>query len=150
VTLIFTSLPTQSRPPFDDDHRAVVQIADPWPISSPGLTIRTAALARQEHRLERVGDVVEVDHLHVVQPGDLVQVVVARDDLAFQVLGQQHEFHIDRLAGHLGQFAVVDLQIDAIVVSQAIENIQPAAAAGSPQLVPDRRPPAAPPAQSAA
>ena len=67
-------------------------------------------LARQKHRLERVGDVVQVDHADVVQLGHFVQVVVVGDDFAFQVLGQQHELLIDRLAGELGQLAVVDHQ----------------------------------------
>ena len=70
-----------------------------------------------------------------MQPGDFVEVVVTGDDLAFQVLGQEDELHIHRLAIHLWQLAIVDFQINVFVVSQAVENVQAPSAAGPPQLV---------------
>ena len=92
-------------------------------------------LAGQEHRLEGVGDVVEVDHADVVQLGDLVEVVVVGDDLAFEMLGQQHELLVDRLAGEFRQFAVVDHQVDLRVAAEPVEDVEPAPAAAAAELV---------------
>ncbi len=100
------------------------------------MTIRTCSvLAGQEDRLQGVGQVVEVDHAHAVQPGDLVEVVVVGDQLAFEVLGQGDQLQVDRLAGELGQFAVVDLQVDLGIVAQLVEDVQAAAAAAAAQPV---------------
>ena len=113
VTAIFTLAIHVLAAALDDDHRAVVQVAHALArllarLDDPHFD----RLAGQEHRLQGVGQVVEVDHAHAVQLGHLVEVVVVGDDLAVQVLGQQHELQIDRLAGELGQLAIEDLQID--------------------------------------
>ncbi len=111
--------------PFDDDHRAVVEIADSLARLFAGLDdANFNVLAREKGRLEGVGQFVEIDHAHAVQPGDLVQVVVVRHDFAVQMLGQQHEFDVDRLAGEFGQLVVVDLQIDGRIGTQAVENVE--------------------------
>ena len=117
---------------FDDDHRAVFQVADALPRLFARLDDADLdAFARQEHGLERIGDVVEVDDGDVVQLGDLVQVVVVGDELALEVLGQGNELQVDRLAGELGQVAVEDLQVDGRIGPQAVEDVEPAAAAAA-------------------
>src|SRR4051794_8310148 len=55
---------------FDDDHRAIFEIADPLArflagLYDPDLDL----LARQKHRLERIRDVVQIDDADVMQLG---------------------------------------------------------------------------------
>ena len=100
------------------------------------MTIRTSTLfAGQKDRLERVGEVVQVDDADAVQLGHLVEVVVVGDDLALQVLGQQHQLLVDRLAGEFGQLAVVDHEVDLRVAAEPVEDVEPAAAAVAAELV---------------
>ncbi len=116
--------------PFDDDHRAVVQVPDPL----PRLLARfdhadLNRFARQKDRLQRVGNVVQVDHAHTMQLGHLVQVVVVGDHLAIEMLGQQDQLQVDRLARHVRILVVVDLQIHVGVLAEAVQNVQATAAA---------------------
>src|SRR5690606_26098872 len=85
--------------------------------------------------LQSVRQDVEVDHVDAEQPGDFVEDVVVRDDLAFQMLSQHHQLQIDRLSVELCQLAVITLEVDTGVAPQPVEDIKTAASATSPQLV---------------
>ena len=124
-------------PLLGDDHRAVVEVADPLARLLAALDqLDGQALARQDDRLHRVGQVVEVDDLDALEPGDLVQVVVVGDDLAAEVLGQDtRRWSTSRIAGELGDLGVVDLDLDAGRLLEPVEDVQPAAAAVPAELV---------------
>ena len=120
-----------------DDHRAVVEIADALALLFAALEeLDRQALAREHDRLHRVGQVVEVDDFDSLEPGDLVEVVVVGDDLAPEMLGQDHQALIDFAdPRQLGDLAVVDPDLDARRLLQAVEDVEPAAPAVAPQLV---------------
>ena len=111
-----------------DDHRAVVEIAHPLPRLLASLEdLDHQGLAGQHDRLEGVGQVVEVDDLDPLEPGDLVQVVVVGDNPTAQVLGQDDELLVDLAdAGQLGDLGVVDLDLDAGRLLELVEDVQPA------------------------
>jgi len=98
---------------FDDDHCAVFQVANALTRFFAHLDdSHLKSFARQKDRLERIGEVVEIDHSHIVQLGNFVQVVVIRDHFAIQVLCQQHQLLVDRLTCKFGKIAIVDLHVD--------------------------------------
>ena len=93
------------------------------------------SLARQILRTQRGGDLIQIDHLHIVQLSDLVEVEVPRQKLPVEMLGQKHQLHIDRLTSKLGQLRVVHHEVDALGSSDPIEDIQPTSASDSLELV---------------
>ena len=121
---------------LDDDHRAVFEVAHALPRLFAGLDDADVdVLAGQEDGLQGVGQIVEVDDRHALQPGHLVQIVVVGDQLALQVLGQDDQFQIDRLTGELGQFVLEDFQILGVCGPQPVEDVQAAAAAAAAKPV---------------
>ena len=92
VTVIATSWPMLRPALLDHDHRAVVQVAD----ALADLVARLDqpdrhGLAGQGHRLQGVGQLVEVDDLDALQLGDLVQVEVVGHHPGAERLGQDHQ-----------------------------------------------------------
>ena len=104
-----------------DDHRAVVQVADSLALLFAALEqLDRQALAGQDDRLHGVGQVVQVDDLNALEPGDLVEVVVVGDDLAAQVFRQNDQPLVDLAnAGELGDLGVMDPDLDARATSEA-------------------------------
>ena len=45
--------------------------------------------------------------------GNFVEVVIARNELALEVLGQENQLHVDRLTFEFGQVPIVELKFDA-------------------------------------
>ena len=121
---------------LDDDHRSIVEISNPLVVSLSRLDhSNLKCLARQILRSQRGGDLIQIDHLDIVQLGDLVEIEVPRQKLPVEMLGQKHQLHIDRLTGKLGQLRVVHHEVDAFGRSDPIENVQPAPASDSLELV---------------
>src|SRR5205085_861488 len=115
--------------PLDDDHRAVVEIAHAltWfftRLDHADLDI----LSRQEDRLKGVGQVVQIDDPNTVQPRDFVEVVVVGNNLPIQMLYQEHQLQIDRLAGKFGKLTIKNLDVGFLVAAHSIENVQASAA----------------------
>src|SRR5262245_2506433 len=111
---------------LDDDHRAVVEIAD-------ALTDLVAlfddsyrqVLAGERHELEGVGQLVQVDDVHALQLANLVQVEVVGDDASADGLGQNDQalVHLRHFA-ELGQVGLVHVQINLRVGLHAFEDVQ--------------------------
>ena len=136
MTATWTGLVDAVAARLDDHHRAVFEIAHALARLFAGLDDADLdVFAGQEHGLQGVGQVVEVDHRDALQPGDLVEVVVVGDQLALQVLGQRDQLQIDRQAGELGQIALVDHQLDVGVAAEPVEDVQPAPAAAAAEPV---------------
>ena len=80
----------------DDDHRPVVEIGDALVVFLAFLEDEHLHdLAGQDHRLERVGELVDVQHVDAAQLRDLVQVEVVGDDLSLQRARQLDQLQID-------------------------------------------------------
>ena len=72
-----------------DHHRPVVQVGDALVVFLAFLEDEDLhELAGQDHRLERVGELVDVQHLHAAELRDFVEVEVVRDDLALAACGR--------------------------------------------------------------
>ena len=84
--------------------------------------LQIQSLARQIARLERIGDIVEVDDSKPLHAGDLVQIVVAGNNPPIKSFRQLDKLLIDRLALevfpldlqnlHIGMFAGLQLLQD--------------------------------------
>ncbi len=97
-------------PSFNDDHRAIVEVPDPLASLFPLLDdADLQRFARQTDWLERIGQVIEINHPDAVELGYLIEVLIVRDELAAEVHGQQHQLHIDRLSGEFRKLFVEDL-----------------------------------------
>ena len=124
---------------FDDDHRAIVHVADALPrliadLHDPHLQ----ELAGQRHRFQAVRHFVQVNHVDVLKLRDLVQVEVVRHHAAADRFREQHEALID--PNLLARFrfadtAVVNLQLDFRVILQPLQDVQTATAAVPLHLV---------------
>ena len=124
-------------PLLGDDHGAVVEVAHALArLLAPLEQLDDQGLSRQDDRLHRVGQVVEVDHVHALEPRDLVEVVVVGDDLAAEVLGQDHQPLIDLAdPGQLGDLGIVDPDLDPLRLLEPVQDVQASTAAVPPQLV---------------
>ena len=85
------------------------------------------ALAGQNHGLEGVGQIVDVEHFNVVQVGHLVQVEVVGDDLGLPLLGQLQQLEVDFADG--GKIVGDDLNLELGVGLHALQHVKAAAAA---------------------
>jgi hypothetical protein len=120
-----------------NDHRPIIEIANALTLLfAPLQKLDCQALARKHDRLHRIGQIVEVDHFDSLQPRDLVEIVVVGDDLPPEVLRQHHQTLVN-LANprQFGDLGIVNPDLDARRLLQAIQNIEPSAPAVSPQLV---------------
>src|SRR5207342_3525141 len=84
-------------------------------------------LARQDDRLERVGQLVDVEHVDAAQLRDLVQVEVVRHDLAVQRTRQLNELEID--LADLGKIDVRDQHFHTRHLLNALQDVEAATAA---------------------
>ena len=110
---------------LDHDHGAVVQEADPL----AGLLallddLDPQVLAREDGRLHRVRERVDVHHPDTLELGDPVEVeVVGQYDPAAS-LGQLHELRVH--LGHAGRLVVDDLDGGMRVALHPVEDLEPA------------------------
>ena len=90
VTSVSTSSPMRPRRSLDHDHRAVVEVADALlGLLALADDLDAQRLARQHRRLERVREVVDVEHAHALDLRDLVEVVVGRQDRQIRARGRR-------------------------------------------------------------
>ena len=110
-----------------DDHRPVVEVGDALVVLLPFLQDEDAhRLARQHHGLERVRQLVDVQHLDAVELRHLVEVKVVGDDNAVERLREFEELEVNLLDG--GEVRVNDLDVERGVRLQAVEHVEAAAA----------------------
>ena len=77
---------------LDNDHRAIFEIADALVCLAALLdNAHPKILARQKDRLDRIGQLVDVEHLDALDLGHTVQVIVVGEHGAVQLLGEQHQ-----------------------------------------------------------
>ena len=110
---------------LDDDHRPIVQIAN----ALAGLLALTdqldlELLAGQNGRLQRIRQVVDVQHLHVLDLGEPVEVEVGGEDGDAAVLGDLQQLGVD--VGHAGHVHLGGGH--GHVGAQVVDHLQPAAA----------------------
>ena len=118
----------------DDHHRAVVQVGDTLVVFLAFLQDEHLhRLARQHDRLQRVRELVDVEHFHAAQLRDLVQVEVVGDDLALQRARQLDELEIHFL--HVWEIRVRDDDIEAGHLLDALQDVETAAAAVAAQRI---------------
>ena len=89
--------------------------------------------ARQNNRLERICQLVDVQHLDSLQLRNFIQVEVVRDDFAFVDFRQLDQFQVDLTHGR--EIILNDLNLERGHFLEALENIQPAATAVALQRV---------------
>src|SRR5207245_11401743 len=81
----------------------------------------------QDHRLQRVGQLVDVQHGHAPELGDLVEVEVVGDDLAAHAPGELDELEVD--LAHLGEVGLDDLHRDVGDLLHLLQDVESAPAA---------------------
>src|ERR1039457_6153744 len=84
-------------------------------------------LARQHDGLERIGQFVDVEHLHAMQLGDLVQIEVVGDDLRVVDLGQLDQLHVH--LADMREIVLDDLDVEVGHLLDALQDVEPAASA---------------------
>ena len=118
----------------DDHHRAVVEIGDTLVVFLAFLQDEHLhRLAGQHDRLQRVGELVDVEHFDAAQLGDLVEVEVVGDDLALQRARELDELEIDFL--DVGKIGVRDDDVEAGHLLDALQDVEAAAAAVAAQRI---------------
>src|SRR5579883_1006929 len=84
-------------------------------------------LARQDNGLQRIRQLVDVQHLDAVELRDFIEVEIVRDHLAVVDLGQLDQLHVD--VADVGEIVLDDLHIEVRHLLDALQNVEPAAAA---------------------
>src|SRR5215204_4227698 len=111
-----------------DDHRPVVEIGDALVVFLPFLEDEYLHdLARQHDRLERIGELVDIQHLDAAQLRNFVQVEIVGDDLALQRTRQLDQLQID--FAHVREVHVGDGDFHARHLLDLLQNIEPAPSA---------------------
>src|SRR5262249_45863534 len=112
----------------DHDHRAVVEIRDTLVVFLALFEDEDFHdLARQDHWLERVGELVDVEDVDAPQLGNLVEIEIVRDDLALQRARK-----LDQLEIHFAdvrKIHVRDADFDTRHLLDALQDVEAAAAA---------------------
>ncbi len=109
-------------------HRPVVQI--PYALIELLALLQDEhdhLLAGQHHGLESIGQVVDVQHFHMMQVGHLVQVEVVGHHLGFPLLGQFQQLQV-----HLADRREIirhNLHLDLLVRLHPLQHVESAAAA---------------------
>ena len=112
----------------DDDHRAVIEIGDALVVFLPFLEDEDLHdLARQDDRLQRVRQLVDVQHFDAAKLRDLVQIEVVRDDLALKRARQLDQLQVD--FAHVREVHVGDRDVHARHLLDLLQDVEAAAAA---------------------
>ena len=78
------------------NHRAVIEIGNPLVIFLPFLENENAhRLSRQHDRLERVGELIDVQNTHAAKLSDFIQIEIIRDDYGVKLFAEFDQFQID-------------------------------------------------------
>src|SRR5262249_47909962 len=112
----------------DDHHRSVVEVGDALVVLLAFLEDEHLhQLAGQHHRLQRVGQLVDVEHVDAAQLRDLVQVEIVGDDLALERARELDQFQID--FADVGKVEIGDRDLDAGHLLDLLQDVETAAAA---------------------
>src|SRR5436190_3761834 len=118
----------------DDHHRPVVQVGDPLVVFLAFLQDEDLhELAGEDDRLERVGELVDVEDVDAAELGHLVQVEVVGDDLSLERAPELDQLQVD--LAHFGKVDVGDGDVDAGHLLDLLEDVEAAAAAVALQRV---------------
>jgi hypothetical protein len=112
----------------DHYHRTVIQVSD-------SLVILLALfkdedfhyLAGQDNRLERIGQLIDVEHFDAPQMGDLIQIEIIGHDRRIELSGEFDLLEID--LPDLREVGLVNLDFQGVVLLNALQDIQPPAPA---------------------
>src|SRR5487761_2140719 len=111
----------------DHHHGTVVQVGDALVILLSFLEDKDAhQFSGEYNRFQGVGQVVDIQNLHAMQLGHLVQIEVIGDDLRIVDLGQFDELHID--VPDVGKVVLEDLNVQLRHLLDALKHVQPAPA----------------------
>ena len=109
-------------------HGAVVEIGDALVVLLAFLEDEHAdGFARQHHRLERIGQLVDIQHFDAAQLRDLVEVEIVGDDFAGVQLGQLDQLHVH--FADVGEIVLHDLDVQLRHLLDSLQHVQPAPAA---------------------
>src|SRR2546422_7786451 len=112
---------------IDDHHGAVVEIGDALPGFLPlAHHLHAHRLAGQDHGLERVGQLVDIEHGHAAELRHLVEVVVVGEHLGAQRLAELDQLAVDLT--DVGEIRVHDLDLHLAATLQALQDVESALA----------------------
>src|SRR5438309_2094555 len=112
-----------ARAVLDHDHRAVLEIANTLPLLLSLLDHPHGDLfARQDHRANRLRQVVHVQDRHAMQLGDAVQSVVVRHDRDPESACEGHEL---RVGARPGRVFLRELHLDGRFLLHLGEHLEP-------------------------
>src|SRR5262249_37810052 len=112
----------------DDHHGAVVKVRHALVVFLAFFQDEHAhGFARQDDRLERIGEFVDVEDFDALKLRDLVEVEVVGDDLSLVHLGQFNQLHVNFTNG--GEVVFDDLDLEGRCLLQTLQDVEAAAAA---------------------
>ena len=109
-------------PVFDHDHGAVVKVADALADLLASIDhLDLELLARDEARLDRVGQLVDVQDVDVLDLRNLVEVEIGGQQVGVQLLRQLDQLAVD--SADLGEVRVNDLDVELGIVPQRTQDV---------------------------
>src|SRR5712692_44863 len=113
---------------LDHDHSAVVQVAHALADLLALLDdLDRHLLAGQDHRLDRVSQLVDVEHLHALQLGHAVEIEVVGQDGGLGLLSHYHQLAV-HISGALG-LHVHDADRHLRLLLELVQHVKPSATA---------------------
>src|SRR5882724_8756819 len=111
----------------DYDHGAVIKVCDSLIVFLAFLqNEHPHDLARQHHRPQSIGELVDVQHLYLVKLRDLVEVEVIGDDFAVVQLAELDQFLVD--LARVRKVLFDDLHIDIGHLLKTLQDVEAAPA----------------------
>src|SRR5262245_46975380 len=107
----------------DHDHRAVVQIGHALVVLFAFLENEDPHyLAGQHDGLERVGQLVDVEHFDAAQVGDLIEIEVVGHDRRVELFAKFDQLQVD--LAHIREIGFVNLHVEVAVFLDALKDVQ--------------------------
>src|SRR5438270_4328917 len=108
---------------LDHDHGAVIEVGNPLVLLLPLLdALHVHLLAGDDDRLERVGEIVEVEDADPFELRDAIEVVVVRHDREAPLLRQLDQLHVDLV--ELGDVVVDEFDVDERLFLQGVQDLE--------------------------
>ena len=122
---------------FDDDHGAILKVADALGGAFAGLDDADFhGFSGEDDGFDGVSDGVDVDDGDAAEAGDFVEVEIVGDDAAVFLLGEGDEFLVDAFGfGDVGEGAVPEAEFELGHGLELFEDFEAAASAGSFEAV---------------